>query len=881
MAPGKILLMLATALSVISCAGSDSRVADMPSPGVARELAEQRAAVISNVVYDLHFRIPVARSAAVTGTLTAQFDLSHAAQPLVMDFRVPVDHVLAVTLNNQPVTYQAVNDHIVIPAAALVPGSQSLSVEFISADTALNRRDDFMYTLFVPDRASTAFPVFEQPDIKARYRLQLTIPEHWRALANGAEQSRQPDPAAPGMDILQFAETLPISSYLFAFAAGDLQLSSAERGGRTYTLYHRETDPQRLARNRDAIFDLHATAMDWLEDYTAIDYPFGKFDFFAIPDFQFGGMEHPGAIWYRAESLFLDPSASRTQALSRASLIAHETAHMWFGDLVTMRWFNDVWMKEVFANFMAAKIAGPAFPELDLDLRFFQAHHPAAYAVDRTAGANPVRQQLDNLRDAGSLYGAIIYQKAPVVMQQLEALVGEDVLREGLRRYLSQYALANASWPDLIDLLDDMSQENLRAWSQAWVEEAGRPRIRARWHDAGITLSQTDDTEGRDLRWQQPIVLAVGGNGAVQTHIAELRERSVRVEMPDARRPDFILAGADGVGYGRFELDAASQQYLLMNVQGLASGLHRAIVWQHLWEALLEDRLAATDLYQALLVAVQQEQDPLIAQQVLGLIRNIWWRYLDDEHRELRAGALETTLWQALADADSAGEKGAYFNALVDVTGTDQGLQLLADIWNMRRDIPGLPLQEQQYIHLAETLALKGVPDADAILDAQQQRISNPDRLDRFRFVRPALAQSADQRADYFRSFADAGNRRQESWVLDAARLIHHPLRAESAVPLILPALMLLEEIQRTGDIFFPLRWLNATRTDTVQNRLPRQFNSFCVSTLTWNPSSGPSCCRLPTACSGLPARSAQLSLRGWRRPLLRPVNPAPPSLPE
>ncbi len=815
MAPGKTLLVFALAFTLQSCAGSgnqsDNHPGGAPMPGVARTLAEQRAAVISNVIYDLYFRIPDDLDVPVTGTLAAYFDLSEATQPLVIDFRVPADHVRSVTFNNQPVAHQIINDHIVIPAAALAPGSHVLGVEFVSSDTALNRRDEFMYTLFVPDRASTAFPVFEQPDIKARYRLQLSIPDHWRALANGAEQSRQPDPITPGMDLLQFSETLPVSSYLFAFAAGDLQVETEERGGRTYSLYHRETDPERLAQNRDAIFDLHVTAMGWLEDYTAIDYPFGKFDFFAVPAFQFGGMEHPGAIWYRAESLFLDPSASAAQALGRASLIAHETAHMWFGDLVTMRWFNDVWMKEVFANFMAAKIAGPAFPELDLDLRFFQAHHPAAYAVDRTAGANPIRQQLDNLRDAGSLYGAIIYQKAPVVMQQLEILVGEDVLQEGLRQYLRRYAFANASWSDLVSLLDAMSQEDLRGWSQAWVEEAGRARIQARWHDAGITVSQTDDDADRDLRWQQPVVLAVGYGDAVHTYVAALRDRDTRVELPDSARPDFILAGADGVGYGRVELDEGSRQYLLSHVHDLTSGLQRAIVWQHLWEALLEDRLAPMDFYEALLVAVRREREPLIVQQVLGLLHNVWWRYLSGQDRTVRADVLEETLRLAMSGADSAGQKGAYFNALLDVMTTDKGLQWLTDIWHMRQDVPGLPLQEQQFINLAESLALKGVADAEAILDEQQRRISNPDRLDRFRFVRPALAQSAELRADFFRSFADPANRQQESWVLDATRMIHHPSRAETALPLILPALMLLEEIQRSGDIFFPLRWLNAT----------------------------------------------------------------------
>src|SRR6185436_19304609 len=141
------------------------------------------------------------------------------------------------------------------------------------------------------------------------------------------------------------------------------------------------------------------------------------------------------------------------------------TSHMWFGDLVTMRWFDDVWMKEVFANFMAAKIVNPTFPEINHELRFLYSHYPAAYDVDRTEGTNPIRQRLDNLNEAGSLYGAIIYQKAPIVMRQLEALMGADTFRQGLREYLGRYAFANASWTDLIAILDARTPADLAAWS--------------------------------------------------------------------------------------------------------------------------------------------------------------------------------------------------------------------------------------------------------------------------------------------------------------------------------------------------------------------------------------------------------------------------------
>ena len=279
-------------------------------------------------------------------------------------------------------------------------------------------------------------------------------------------------------------------------------------------MFHRETEAERVSRNIDDIFDLHADAIAWLEEYTGIAYPFEKFDLVLIPAFQYGGMEHPGAILYRADRLLLDESATQDEQLGRASLVAHETAHQWFGDYVTMRWFDDVWMKETFANFMAAKIVNPAFPDVDHDLRFLLAHHPAAYGVDRTAGANPIRQPLDNLDEAGTLYGAIIYQKAPIVVAQLEQLMGMEALRDGLQEYLQNHPYGNASWEDLITVLDPRTGEDLAAWSQAWVEESGRPRIEVsvETDDASISnvvLRQSDPAgDGAGL---EPATRCAGG----------------------------------------------------------------------------------------------------------------------------------------------------------------------------------------------------------------------------------------------------------------------------------------------------------------------------------------------------------------------------------
>ena len=458
---------------------------------------------------------------------------------MVLDFAQPADRVRAVRVADREVPFTARNGHIVLAADVTRAGENAIAVDFVAGDEALNRGDDFLYTLFVPSRAQLAFPCFDQPDLKARYTLTLTLPETWQVAANAAE-SAAPTAADAGTITRRFAETKPLPTYLFAFAAGRFSVETAVRGGREMRMLHRETDAAKVARNRDPIFDLHAAALTWLEDYTGIPYPFGKFDFVLIPSFQFGGMEHAGAILYNAAGLMLDASATQNQLLGRASVIAHETSHMWFGDLVTMRWFNDVWTKEVFANFMAAKIVNPSFPQVNHELRFLLDHYPSAYQVDRTAGTNAVRQTLGNLNDAGQMYGPIIYDKAPVVMRQLELMVGEAAFREGMREYLQRFSYGNATWPELVRILDARTPRDLAAWSRAWVEERGRPefvtslRRDAAGRIANLTLTQRDPM-ARGLVWPQRLRVTLGYAGGAKELIVDVA--SAADGDPGGRRP--------------------------------------------------------------------------------------------------------------------------------------------------------------------------------------------------------------------------------------------------------------------------------------------------------------------------------------------------------
>ena len=807
-----------------------------PGPGIPLELAEARAARISDLRYELRLTIPDSATAPIEGTNTITCELTTTTEPLVVDFATSRAHVKSVSANGSNTPFEWLNGHIVVPAQALKAGRNTVVVTFTAGDASLNRNRDFLYALFVPARAHLALPVFDQPNLKARWSLTLNGPAKWQMVSNGAELERKPE---GDRVTVRFAETEPLSTYLFSFVAGDFAVETATRNGRTFRMFHRETDAKKVERNREATFDLHARAIEFMERYTGIPYAFGKFDFVLIPAFQFGGMEHAGKILYNASGLLLDESATQNQYLGRASVIAHETAHMWFGDLVTMRWFNDVWMKEVFANFMAAKIVNPSFPEVNHELRFLLSHYPAAYDVDRTLGSNAIRQPLANLNEAGSLYGAIIYQKAPIVMRHLEHLMGEEVFRDGLREYLKSHSFGNATWSDLIALLDRRTPIDLVEWSRVWVEEPGRPAIQTELEVrdgriAGLTFRQRPEhrsLQSQPSTWPQQLRIVLGYPGSVRQLTTDLRGVSVDVnEAVGLPAPQFVLPTGGGWAYGGFLLDRATLDYLTNNLHAIQDPITRGAAWITLWDALLEHDVQPTAFLELAMNALPKEADEQLTSRVLGYVGAAWWRFLSNGERQARVTRLERTLRGGLSNAKTASQKSSWFGTLRDVFSTQETTAWMRRVWEKKEPIEGLPLAEADYTSLALQLAVREVEGWHGILTTQLARIENPDRHARFEFVMPALSADAAERERWFLSLSQAENRRREPWVLEGLDYLHHPMRAQASAKYVKPSLDLLWEIQKTGDIFFPTRWMNATLSGHVSAAVATTVRDFLAT---------------------------------------------------
>ncbi len=702
------------------------------------------------------------------------------------------------------------NEHIVIPAALTKAGENTVDIVFTAGDQSLNRNDEFLYTLLVPDRARTLFPCFDQPDMKALYTLSLEVPMTWKAVSNTYVDKEENLPAEEGKEarkLITFSETEPLSTYLFSFVAGEFFQRDYDDGRHRFSAYYRETDTAKTAQ-LDDIFAQVAASLEWLEEYTGVPYPFAKYDFIILPGFQYGGMEHTGATLYNDGRMFLGPNPTLSDELARTELIAHETAHMWFGDLVTMKWFDEVWTKEVFANHFAAWISEPLYPEVNHRLNRLRSFNTAALSEDRTEGTVSISQELPNLRYAGLVYGQIIYNKAPVMMEKLIEIMGRDAFREGIRTYLKRYAYSNATWDDLVGILDSLTTADLRGFSRAWVYEKGMPDITFRISGSrkdSLTVTQTDPL-GRGIVWPQSFGVTVSdGTQSAQIEVRmDAAEVTVPISMPATANtaPLYILPNTDGRGYGRFILPKTSADWLLAHWSGIKDGTARFATLMNLQENYLAGLISARDWSRSILAGLETETDQLTASSLSGFLG---WA-IDDLSGTDRE-AVEQQLWTLAHTHPEKAVRTILMRSLPGRIYSDDLCDSLYSIWAGQSE----PLySESNYTSLAWELAIRFPDRAEDILTTQRTRLTDPDRLRRFDYISRALSPDESARDTLFHSLMKAENRRIEPWTASVLSYLNHPLRESSSIRYIRPGLDILEEVQRTGDIFFPRNWTGA-----------------------------------------------------------------------
>ena len=794
------ILLLVALLSLPMSDIADERY----DAGVSRELAEWRKATINDLHYRIHFDIPANRDQAIEGHTTISFSLDKRDE-VIIDFR-DTEQIKSVTDGKgKKLKYRLLNEHIVIPKSELHEGDNCIAVAFTPGDQSINRNDEFVYTLLVPDRARTLFPCFDQPDLKAQFELSLSLPEEWVAVSNTAINST-------AGNTIRFSPTEPLSTYLFSFVAGKLRSTTYDDGTHRFTAYYRETDPKRLAQ-LDDIFKEVAASIEWLEEYTGIAYPFAKYDFIMLPGFQYGGMEHTGATLYNDSQMFLSDNATLDEHLRRTQLIAHETAHMWFGDYVTMRWFDDVWTKEIFANYFAARMAEPLYPDVNHRLNRLKTYTYNALSEDRTLGTTSIRQELDNLRNAGLIYGQIIYNKAPIVMYMIVDIMGEAAFRKGIQEYLHTYAYGNATWPELIAILDKYTEEDLAAFSDVWVHQKGVPALTFSIEGTLLTVEQSDRLQ-RGLLWPQSFgCRAILANGSAYDFDITMRSEREIITLPEGVVA--ILPNIDGRGYGLFIPDNVSREWVMDNIATIDDDLMRQSLIVTLHECYEWGYIENNTWLDFILTTLPTEPNYLIGSTLCNYLNKPLLKANSTDHEHAVA---------TLAFDPSSQHQRALTLALAHVAKSRDIIDRLYSAW-LGEELSWL--NSNDLMSIAWELALR-IPERHAdIIATQRARISDPERLRRYDYISRATTPNIEERDALFESLMEPENRRIEPWTASLLSLLNHHLRDEESTKYIYRGLEELQEVQRTGDIFFPRNWAGALLGGHTSDKAKAEVERF------------------------------------------------------
>jgi aminopeptidase N len=815
----KMALVVATGAMFILPA--TTALAQAPE-GIPRELARQRAEQITDVRYRLNFDLRP-HAPETGGSEELKFRL---AQPVavLLDFRE--GKIGKVTINGKETPAKVENGHISLPQELLRAGENTVAIDFAApiapAGKAITRFEDkddgseYIYTLFVPMDASMAFPCFDQPDLKARFQLTLAMPDTWLAISNTSVLRTAYPPYGDGTALREtFAETRPISTYLFAFAAGPFKKVHEVDG--LPGLYVRQSKLKRAQEEAAEVQQITADGINYLSKYFAQPFPFPKYDLVMLPGFAYGGMEHAGATFLREESILFRTAPTHSDHLNRDILLLHELTHQWFGDLVTMRWFDDLWLKEGFAQYMAYHALADLKPNENVWKRFYQAIKPAAYGIDSTPGTTPIYQDIPNLKDAKSAYGAIVYSKAPGVLKQLAFVLGEDHFRDGLRVYLKEHAYANAEWSDLVGALEGVSNQKLGAWASAYIRRRGMPQVDVASYNCdhsnkiqALTLRQRDALDESGL-WPISMQVLLGYSHRPPARV-RVQLNSEHIDIGQEARgnacPDYIFANDQDYAYGRFLLDERSRKAVMANLPAVGDVFERTLLWGSLWDSVREAELDPSEYIELALKALPTEKDEALAQSIIGRMTTALHRYVNPEVRAQLVPRAEALAFDQMIHASEPDMRIIWFRGLRGVAETGEGRAHIKDLLSGKLVVPGVELRPLDRWNMVTGLIALGDPESDALLAEEGKRDPSGDGR-KYAYVAAAARPDPAAKKQYFDGYLHDASR-PEDWVEQSLGPFNFWNQSHLTLPYLRQALVALPQVKRERKIFFVLGWLGA-----------------------------------------------------------------------
>ncbi|MFD9332401.1 aminopeptidase N [Streptomyces sp. NPDC060065] len=713
----------------------------MPGENLSRDEAQERAALLSVDGYEVSLDLRSAVGDQDTGqaaegaprtfrsVTTIRFRSAEPGATSFADLIAP--SVTALSLNGKDLDPGEVFDGTRILLEDLAADNELV----VDAQCAYSRTGEgmhrfvdpedgevYLYTQYEPADSRRVFANFEQPDLKAPFRFEVRAPEGWTVWSNGVGELTD--------GVWQFAETKPISTYITAFAAGPYHYvtdsySRTFEDGTTLEIPLGAMCRKGLAPyfDSDDVFLVTKQGLDFFHEHFDYPYPFGKYDQAFVPEYNLGAMENPGLVTFREEFIFRG-KVTQASYEGRANVILHEMAHMWFGDLVTMEWWDDLWLKESFADFMGAFSLVGATRFRDGWITFANRRKAWAYRADQLPSTHPITADIRDLQDAKLNFDGITYAKGASVLKQLVAYVGQDAFLEGARRYFKRNAYGNTRLGDLLSVLEETSGRDLATWARAWLQTAGvnslTPQVilSAEGRITELAVLQEAAESHPELR---PHRVAVGlyrrtPDGAVERYArAELDvegPRTVVAELVGAEAPELVLVNDDDLTYCKIRFDEGSLATLRERLGEITDPLARALCWSALWNLTRDALMPARDFIGLVLRFAGRESDIGVLQMLhawadsaLTFYAAPGWRA--EGERLLAEGALKEL---RLAEPGSQHQlTWARFFARVASGSAD--LQLLGGLLEGTAKIDGLVVDQELRWAFLEPLAAHGVAD--------------------------------------------------------------------------------------------------------------------------------------------------------------------------
>ncbi len=689
--------------------------------------AISRAQRVSDVSYELSLDLAGGQQ-RYRGHCTAGFALQGEGS-LFLDFEG--EEISELILNGSVVESPAWDGHrLTLPPELLAPAN-TLSIryrneydhtgagfhQFIDPEDG----EEYLYSNFEPFSAHRLFPCFDQPDIKATYRLRVTAPSAWEVVHNVAAD--ESSPSDDGRTRHEFGQTERFSTYLFALVCGPYAAFRDRHGDIALGFFCRRSLAPHL--DQDELFEITKQGLDFFGEFFDYPYPFGKYDQIFVPEFNAGAMENIGAVTFAEVFVFRDRPTDN-QRLNRAEVILHEMAHMWFGDLVTMRWWNDLWLNESFATYMS-------YLALDSATRF---EHPWqvfnsgmknwAYRQDQLVTTHPIAGDVADTDQTFLNFDGITYGKGAAAINQLVAAMGLPAFRSGMRRYFRRHEYGNTTLSEFLDALEAGlrsvgDERDLHAWARLWLETPSLNTLATSWEsrDGLISAMQLEQTTSGGYETLRPhtveiaLVRGLGGGAAIESVPATLDAAAASVPAAVGHEtPELVFPNHEDHDFVKVALDRASIEFIRAHLERIDDPLLRQLIWQALWMMVRDQQLPATDYVFLAAAKVTTETNPQLVEATLQTVAATVGRYVPDQLKADVAHSAFELAWQALNKVEDPDLRIIWSRALINFALSDDDISRCARLADGELSVPGVSIDQNMRWEIAVRSVAMALPAA-------------------------------------------------------------------------------------------------------------------------------------------------------------------------